>query len=171
MMSFLLTRLVITLHNLWTFNTLKHHAKTLLPNTATYFFTSEVHVFVNPGPDACYSQDKGTPPHSRQKVCRQSEHTDKFYPLIAHQTVTVSPDNACSTVQPQKNEKKTQRCRERLYLNCQKWDVTQNFSTTNTLCTGCPNEVIHVCVYVTDKKQLKQLEEALVILQKVFMCG
>lgn len=112
MMQVLLTWLLITWHNLWTLNTLKHHAKSFLPNTAIYFsYVSDVWlwVYVNTGPAAYNSQDEGTPSHSRQRVCRQSEHTDKFCRLMAHQTVTMSPDNACSTVQPQKKKMMTQR--------------------------------------------------------------
>ena len=135
---------ITTSHNSWTFSTLEHHALSFLANTVTCLFTSAaVYVCVcvcvrvcvcvcGRCPAACSNQDKGMPSHSRQRVCRLSEHADKLCRLMAHQTVRLSPDNARSSVQPQKKTKTktkttTQRRSERLYLKCRMWDVTQNF--------------------------------------------
>ena len=162
---------------LWTFDTLHHHAMSFLLNTGTSFIrqrrrtlcTYSVHVCIcasmcvcvcawqTPGPAPCSSsQDKGTPSRSRQRVYRQSEHTDKLCRLMAHQTVTRSPDNARSAVQPQKKKKKkTQKHRERLYLKCRMLDVTQDCSTRCMTWTGCHNGVINVCVWRSDEKLIK----------------
>lgn len=74
---------------------------------------------------ACYSQDKGMSSHSRQSVCRQSQHSDKFFSLMAHQTVKMSSHNACSTVRPQKKKtllRKVPDVRRHLkFLNMRHW--------------------------------------------------
>lgn len=135
---------------------LRQHHMTLV-SVCMYVFMC-VRAWQTPGPAPCSSsQDKGMPTYSRQRVCRQKESTDKLCRQMAHRTVTLSPDNARSTVHPLK---KTMRLRERLYLKCWMWDSTQSCSTRCSTCTDCPAALSEWFMCVWESVQYCLLESS-----------